>query len=211
MTTVPLTAAQAEADEARVVGGCRDLRRRRSACPRGARLGPCEARHPTRMFTAPAQLQRLRELGDPRMHTELGRFRLIAHAGAPRPEPVKRLARRRGRRRGLGVLRLHSGPVHGVPRGHLRRAPGLGGRARPGRTLSADVDGTIWCTVPEHARFSYWNAPEKTAAAWRGDAFSVSDLGRPDDDGWLYAHLAVHRSTDPVSICAAGRPRPAAA
>lgn len=42
------------------------------------------------MFTAPAQLQRLRELGDPRTHTELGRFRLIAHAGAPRPEPVKR-------------------------------------------------------------------------------------------------------------------------
>jgi long-chain acyl-CoA synthetase len=64
------------------------------------------------------------------------------------------------------------------------------GRARPGRTLSVDADATIWCTVPEHARFTYWNAPEKTAATWRdtadGPAFTVGDLGRLDDDGYLY-------------------------
>jgi len=23
-----------------------------------------------------------------------------------------------------------------------------------------------WCTVPEHARVTYWNAPEKTARTW---------------------------------------------
>jgi long-chain acyl-CoA synthetase len=44
--------------------------------------------------------------------------------------------------------------------------------------------------VPEHARFSYWGAPDKTAAAWRdspdGPAFTVGDLGRLDDDGYLY-------------------------
>ncbi len=44
--------------------------------------------------------------------------------------------------------------------------------------------------VPEHARFSYWNDPEKTAAAWRetphGPAFTVGDLGRLDEDGYLY-------------------------
>lgn len=53
-----------------------------------------------------------------------------------------------------------------------------------------DEDGTIWCAVPDHARFSYWNAPEKTAAAWRhtdeGSAFTVGDLGRLDADGYLY-------------------------
>jgi acyl-CoA synthetase (AMP-forming)/AMP-acid ligase II len=41
--------------------------------------------------------------------------------------------------------------------------------------------------VPRWARFEYWRAPEKTAAAWRGDLVTVGDLGRIDDDGtvWL--------------------------
>jgi long-chain acyl-CoA synthetase len=68
--------------------------------------------------------------------------------------------------------------------------PGTVGRARPGRTITVDPDGTIWCTVPEHARFSYFEEPEKTAAAWRstenGAAFTVGDHGRLDEDGYLY-------------------------
>jgi long-chain acyl-CoA synthetase len=68
--------------------------------------------------------------------------------------------------------------------------PGTVGRARPGRSLSVDDDGTIWCRVPGHARFTYWGDPVKTAAAWRdtpdGPAFTVGDLGRLDEDGYLY-------------------------
>jgi acyl-CoA synthetase (AMP-forming)/AMP-acid ligase II len=65
------------------------------------------------------------------------------------------------------------------------------GRARTGRTLAIDVPdtdgiGTIWTTAPSFARFEYWNDQDKTATAWRGDAFSVGDLGRLDDDGYLY-------------------------
>ena len=52
--------------------------------------------------------------------------------------------------------------------------------------LSTDDDGLIWCEVPAHARFTYFRAPEKTAAAWRGSAFTVGDLGRLDEDGYLY-------------------------
>ena len=59
------------------------------------------------------------------------------------------------------------------------------GRARPRRKLSVD-EGTIWCEVPPFARFEYWRDPEKTARAWRGSAFTVGDLGRLDDDGFLF-------------------------
>ena len=53
-----------------------------------------------------------------------------------------------------------------------------------------DDGGTIWCVVPAHARFSYFGDPEKTAAAWRetpeGAAFTAGDVGRLDEDGYLY-------------------------
>jgi long-chain acyl-CoA synthetase len=69
------------------------------------------------------------------------------------------------------------------------RRPGTLGRARPGRIMSVDDDGQLWCTVPDYARFTYWRAPEKTASAWKqtpdGPAFTVGDLGRIDD-GYVY-------------------------
>ena len=56
--------------------------------------------------------------------------------------------------------------------------------------MSVDDDGILWCVVPEHARFSYFGAPEKTAAAWRetdrGPAFTVGDIGRIDDEGYVF-------------------------
>jgi long-chain acyl-CoA synthetase len=64
--------------------------------------------------------------------------------------------------------------------------PGTVGRARPGRRLTTDPDGTIWCEVPDAARFSYWRDPAKTAGAWRGPAFTVGDLGRLDAGGYLW-------------------------
>jgi long-chain acyl-CoA synthetase len=60
--------------------------------------------------------------------------------------------------------------------------------------LSADPDGTVWCEVPPWGRFEYWRSPEHTARAWRAatvdpdawGAFTVGDLGRLDDDGYLF-------------------------
>ena len=42
----------------------------------------------------------------------------------------------------------------------------------------ADGEPVVWCEVPPWARWSYWRDPERTAAAWRGDAFTVGDLGQ---------------------------------
>ena len=40
--------------------------------------------------------------------------------------------------------------------------------------------------MPDFARFSYWENPEATAAAWNGSACTVGDLGRLDPDDFLY-------------------------
>jgi long-chain acyl-CoA synthetase len=146
---------------------------------------------PTTMFCVPAHLQRLfahwEDVGVP----DLSCFRLVAHAGAACPPPVKQRL----------VDLFPPGTTwefYGSTEGQFTACrseewlehPGSVGRARPGRTLAVDPDGTIWSTVPEHARFVYWNAPEKTAAAWRelsaGPAFTVGDLGRLDSEGYLY-------------------------
>ncbi len=147
---------------------------------------------PTTMFCVPAHLQRLfahwDEVGTP----DLSSFRLVAHAGAPCPDALKQRL----------IEAFPDGSTwefYGSTEGQFTACrseewvahPGTVGRARPGRTLSTDPDGTLWCTVPEFARFTYLHAPEKTAAAWRetagGPAFTVGDHGRIDADG--YVHL----------------------
>src|SRR5438105_5528029 len=142
-----------------------------------------ETFRPTLAFFVPAHLQRLFALGAlPRLDS----FRLLAHAGAPCPVPLKEAALAAFP---TGTVWEFYGSTEGQftvcsPNEWLER-PGTVGRARPGRTLSVD-DGTIWCDVPPFARFEYWRDPVKTARAWRGSAFTVGDLGRLDDDGFLF-------------------------
>ena len=147
---------------------------------------------PTTMFMVPAHLQRFFALGD---LPPLSGFRLVAHAGSACPEPLKRTAIE-----AFGVDRLWE--FYGSTEGQFSVAsaaewlerPGTVGRARPGRTLSVDPDGTVWCEVPSWGRFEYWRSPEHTARAWRPavqdpdgwGAFTVGDLGRLDSDGYLH-------------------------
>jgi len=139
---------------------------------------------PTTTFCVPTHLQRLIGHGD----VDWSSFRMLAHAGAPCPAPLKRAV----------IEALPPGSVwefYGSTEAQFTvcstadwlAAPGSVGRARPGRRLEADDRGQLWCAVPPWARFEYWRAPEKTAAAWRGDRVTVGDLGRVDDDGvvWL--------------------------
>jgi long-chain acyl-CoA synthetase len=150
-----------------------------------------EGERPTSMFCVPTHLQRLFAHWDEVGRPDLSSFRLVAHAGAPCPEAVKRRL----------VETFPPGSTwefYGSTEGQFTACrseewlerPGTVGRARPGRVLSTDDDGTIWCAVPPFARFSYFGDPVKTAAAWRdtadGPAFTVGDLGRLDEDGYLY-------------------------
>ncbi len=139
---------------------------------------------PTTTFCVPTHLQRLVARED----VDWSSFRRLVHAGAPCPEPLKRAV----------LAALPEGSVwefYGSTEAQFTVCspedwlahPGSVGRARPGRRLETDERGQLWCAVPRWARFEYWRAPEKTAAAWRGDRVTVGDLGRVDDDGvvWL--------------------------
>ncbi|CAM3249594.1 AMP-binding protein [Nocardioides dubius] len=150
-----------------------------------------ETERPTTMFCVPAHLQRLFAHWDRVGVPDLSSFRLVAHAGAPCPPAIKRR-----------LIELFppetTWEFYGSTEGQFtacrseewQQRPGSVGRARPGRRLLVEDDGTIWCVVPDAARFSYFGAPEKTAQAWRdtpqGPAFTVGDLGHLDDDGYLY-------------------------
>ncbi len=154
---------------------------------------------PTTAFMAPTHLQRLLDLAELDDDERFASLRLLAHAGSSCPPVVKRAALARV---DDGVLWEFYGSTEGqftaCPPAEWLERPGTVGRARPGRTLSispldgepddgtSPVVGTIWCTAPPFARFSYWKNADATAAAWRGDAFTVGDVGHLDTDGYLY-------------------------
>jgi acyl-CoA synthetase (AMP-forming)/AMP-acid ligase II len=138
---------------------------------------------PTTTFCVPTHLQRLLGQGP----VDWRSLRVLAHAGAPCPAPLKRAV----------LEALPEGSVqefYGSTEAQFTVCstedwlahPGSVGRARPGRRLEADERGQLWCAVPRWARFEYWRAPEQTAAAWRGDRVTVGDLGRVDEDGFVW-------------------------
>jgi acyl-CoA synthetase (AMP-forming)/AMP-acid ligase II len=168
---------------------------------------------PTTTFLVPAHLQRLFALDGP-PDAGPSRLRLVVHAGAPCPAPLKHRAIAAF---GAGRLWEFYGSTEGqftvCPAREWLERPGTVGRARAHRTIETDPDGTVWCTVPSYARFEYWGDPAKTARAWRPPApdpaeasperrgadrspgrrgadaygaFTVGDLGRLDAEGYLY-------------------------
>ena len=148
---------------------------------------------PTTTFLAPAHLQRLAASGG---LDRLAGLRLVVHAGSPCPAPLKEATIEVvGEERVWEFYGSTEGQFTACSSAEWRARPGTVGRARRGRRLSVDDDATIWCEAPSHARFRYWRDEAKTAAAWRPAAdgaapgraaFTVGDLGRLDDDGYLY-------------------------
>jgi long-chain acyl-CoA synthetase len=163
---------------------------------------------PTTAFLVPTHLHRMLHHPGLGPDEQFDSLRLLAHAGAPCPDTVKRAIMERVRPGGVWEFYGSTEAQFSVcpPEDWLER-PGTVGRARPGRRLhvapitgeSADTEsgaadaataagvaaGTIWCDLPDFARFSYWEDPDATAKAWNGPACTVGDLGRLDRDGYL--------------------------
>jgi len=142
---------------------------------------------PSIAFVVPSHMQRLFERcgGLPESP-----YRMLVHAGAACPPVLKQAIHD-----WVGAENVWE--FYGSTEGQFTTMlgtqwalrPGSVGKARPERELRI-IDGTIWCAPPEYGYFEYWGDPEKTAAAWRvidgRRWFTVGDLGRLDDQGYLY-------------------------
>jgi len=152
----------------------------------------------TRTFAVPAHFIRMLEVPEAeRARYDLSSLQLIVHAGAPCPIPVKR-------RIIEALAPCEISELYGMSEGGATRIsmaewlerPGSVGRPWPGveikilDELGDEVPigqpGLVYVKPPGGARFHYHGDEEKTARAWRDDAFTVGDVGYVDEDGYLY-------------------------
>ncbi|MEJ2088730.1 MAG: AMP-binding protein [Gammaproteobacteria bacterium] len=77
----------------------------------------------------------------------------------------------------------------------LKKPGSVGKTANPAGTKIIDDDGNevaqgetgyIYFKAPDVGRFEYFKAPEKTSETYRGDWFTLGDMGYFDEDGYLF-------------------------
>ncbi|MEY2424073.1 MAG: long-chain acyl-CoA synthetase [Acidimicrobiaceae bacterium] len=154
-------------------------------------LALIDRRRVTTTFMTPAHFIRILEVpDDERAAFDLSSLRLIIHGGAPCPVTVKR--RIIEALPDSEVWELYGASEGGAtrvsPQEWLER-PGTVGKPWPGVEVRIDGDGgegIIYIKPAGGATFHYHRDDAKTDAAWRDDAFTVGDIGRVDEDGYLY-------------------------
>jgi long-chain acyl-CoA synthetase len=123
--------------------------------------------------------------------------RKILHAAAPCPVAVKR--------RIMEVFPSDTvweyygaseGMASVISPGEWTAKPGSVGKPFPGlavhildergQPVPAGTVGTVYISSFPGQRFHYHNAPEKNEEAWRGERFTVGDMGWLDEDGYLF-------------------------
>jgi long-chain acyl-CoA synthetase len=151
----------------------------------------------THTHMVPTMFHRLLALpDDERAAADVSSLRLVMHGAAPCPVATKQamiawlgpvLVEYYAATEGAGTFVTsadwldHPGTV-GKPHApdHVRI---LG---EDGRDLPAGEVGTIFLKAPASGRFDYFKDPDKTAGSYRGDHFTLGDVGYLDEDGWLY-------------------------
>jgi len=155
-----------------------------------------DAHKVTHTHLVPTMFHRLLSLPEEvRSRYDVSSMRLVWHGAAPCPVPVKQ------------AMLDWFGPViweyYGATEGLTTVASPEEWLARPGTVgqpqedqigifddndepAAAGVPGTIYIKAPAEGRFEYFRDHEKTAKAYRGDYYTLGDVGYLDEDGWLY-------------------------
>ncbi len=151
----------------------------------------------TTTFMVPAMLVRLAKLpADVRRACSTKSLRFVVHGGAPCPVETKRAMidwwgpivwEAYGAAEAQGTI---------VSAEDWLQRPGTVGRPIPGsaikifgddgRELPAGENGAVHIKPHTGDRFRYLGARAETAACWRGEFAAVGDIGRLDDDGFLF-------------------------
>jgi long-chain acyl-CoA synthetase len=152
----------------------------------------------TRSHLVPIMFQRLLNLPDDvRAKYDVSSLRYIIHGAAPCPPEVKKAMIDWV---GPIINEYYAGSEGGagfiVSSDEWLKKPGTVGKLPDpsalrildddGNEVAQGVSGTLYFRVSPIAPFEYYKDPAKTAAAHRGDYFTLGDVGYLDEDGYLF-------------------------
>jgi long-chain acyl-CoA synthetase len=155
-----------------------------------------EAHRVTHTHMVPTMFHRLLALPERvRSRYDLSSLKAVVHGAAPCPVDVKR---RVIEWLGPVVYEYYSsteGAGTTVDSATWLRKPGTVGPADPARLFVGDAEGgrlpvgaegLVWIRAVGKQRFRYFGDDAKTDGAYRGDYFTLGDVGRVDEDGFLF-------------------------
>ncbi|HET8620903.1 MAG TPA: AMP-binding protein [Acidimicrobiales bacterium] len=151
----------------------------------------------THTHMVPTMFHRLLALPDEeRAAADVSSLRVVMHGAAPCPVAIKRamiewfgpvLVEYYAATEGAGTF---------VTSEEWLTKPGTVGRpytddhvrilGGDGEDLPAGEVGIIYLKAPDRGRFDYFKDPDKTAGSYRGDYFTMGDVGYLDEDGYLF-------------------------
>jgi long-chain acyl-CoA synthetase len=145
----------------------------------------------------PTMFHRLLQLPDEvRAKYDVSSLKFVLHGAAPCPVPVKQriiewfgpiVHEYYGATEGFGTL-VDSTTWLSKP-GTVGK-PGNADHIRvmddDGNVLPPNTSGTVYMQAPDQGRFSYYKDDNKTSSAYRGNYFTLGDVGYIDEDGYLF-------------------------
>jgi long-chain acyl-CoA synthetase len=150
----------------------------------------------THTHMVPTMFHRLLSLPpEVRATYDLSTLRSVLHGAAPCPVPVKRRLIE-----WLGpVVWEYYAATEGsgcyVDSATWLARPGTVGKPADGQVMVGDADGQalpagqmglVYLKAPATGRFEYFRDADKTASTYRGEYFTLGDMGYMDDDGYLF-------------------------
>jgi len=162
-----------------------------------AALALVEEHRVSHTHMVPTMFHRLLSLPpDQRQQADVSSLRMVLHGAAPCPIAVKR---RLIEWVGPIVWEYYAateGTGTFVDSATWLERPGTVGRPmvedlvlvgdHEGKAVPVGEVGLVYLKAPRTGRFEYFGDPDKTAGSYRGDYFTLGDMGYLDEDGYLY-------------------------